>query len=196
MAKPAVRLQALEVALLVGLGAVVLRAAQVQILQGGRYSEEARAQRTVRLTLEARRGGLYDRDGTAIALTQESYHVGVAPNELRDPLRDAAAIAAALHLPPQDVRAALRKRYAYFGGPFSALEVQRIRALRGVHLDAGAEAFLSLSRPSPAPSWAGWARMAGPPGWSTRSTVSSRAGRAPPSRSRTGPAASTNRRRG
>lgn len=149
MAKPAVRLQALEVALLVGLGAVVLRAAQVQILQGGRYSEEARAQRTVRLTLEARRGGLYDRDGTAIALTQESYHVGVAPNELRDPLRDAAAIAAALHVPAQEVRAALRKRYAYFGGPFSALEVQRIRALRGVHLDA------VLKRFYPSPTFAG-----------------------------------------
>lgn len=149
MAKPAVRLQALEIALLVGLGAVVLRAAQVQILQGGRYSEEARAQRTVRLTLEARRGGLYDRDATAIALTQESYHVGVAPNELRDPLRDAAAIAAALHLPAQEVRAALRKRYAYFGGPFSALEVQRIRALRGVHLDA------VLKRFYPSPTFAG-----------------------------------------
>ncbi len=149
MAKPAVRLKALEVALLVGLGAVVLRAAQVQILQGGRYSEEARAQRTVRLTLEARRGGLFDRDGSAIALTQESYHVGVAPNELRDPARDAAAIAGALHLPAQDVRAALRKRYAYFGGPFSALEVQRIRGLRGVHLDA------VLKRFYPSPSFAG-----------------------------------------
>ena len=149
MAKPAVRLQALEVALLAGLGAVVLRAAQVQILQGGRYAEEARAQRTVRLTLEARRGGLFDRDGTAIALTQESYHVGVAPNELRDPGRDAAAIAGALHLPAQEVRAALRKRYAYFGGPFSALEVQRIRGLRGVHLDA------VLKRFYPSPSFAG-----------------------------------------
>jgi cell division protein FtsI (penicillin-binding protein 3) len=149
VAKPAVRLKALEVALLVGLGAVVLRAAQVQILQGGRYSEEARAQRTVRLTLEARRGGLFDRDGSAIALTQESYHVGVAPNELRDPARDAAAIAGALHLPAQDVRAALRKRYAYFGGPFSALEVQRIRGLRGVHLDA------VLKRFYPSPSFAG-----------------------------------------
>lgn len=145
MAKPAVRLRALEVALLAGLTAVVLRAAQVQILQGGRYAEEARAQRTVRLTLEARRGGLFDRDGTAIALTQESYHVGIAPNELRDPLHDAAMIAAALRLPAADVRADLRKRYAYYGGPFSALEVQRVRDLRGVHL----ESVLKRFYPSP-----------------------------------------------
>lgn len=135
MAKPAVRLQALEVALLAGLGAVVLRAAQVQLLQGTRYAEEARARRTEHITLDARRGGLYDRNGTAIALTQETYHVGVAANELRDPSRDAAAIARALRLSPGEVRASLRKRYAYFGGPFGAIDVQRIRELRGVHLE-------------------------------------------------------------
>lgn len=145
MAKPAVRLQALEVALLAGLAAVVLRAGQVQILQGGRYSEEARAQRTVRLTLDAHRGGLYDRDGTAIALTQENYHVGIAPNELRDPTRDGRAIAAALHLSAEDLRTTLRKRYAYFGGPFSAVEIQHIRTLRGVHL----EPVLKRFYPSP-----------------------------------------------
>jgi cell division protein FtsI (penicillin-binding protein 3) len=149
VAKPAVRLQALEVALLAGLGAVVLRAAQVQLLRGGRYAEEARAQRTVRLTLEARRGGLFDRDGAPIALTQESYHVGVAPNELRDPRSDAAAIARALHLPASEVREELRKRYGYFGGPFSAVEVQRIRGLRGVHLDPVMKRFY------PSPTFAG-----------------------------------------
>ena len=135
MAKPAVRLQALQVAILAGLGAVVLRAAQVQLLQGNRYAEEARSRRTERITLDARRGGLYDRNGTAIALTQETYHVGVAANELRDPPRDAAAIARALRLPLDQVRAGMRKRYAYFGGPFGAVDVQKIRSLRGVHLE-------------------------------------------------------------
>jgi cell division protein FtsI (penicillin-binding protein 3) len=148
MAKPAVRLQALEVAILVGLAAVVLRAAQVQLLQGRRYAEAARTQRTERITLEARRGGLYDRDLTAIALTQETYHVGVAPNELRDPARDAQALARALRLAPAVVRDNLRKRYAYFRGPFTAVDVQRIRQLRGVHLEP------VLNRFYPAPGFA------------------------------------------
>ena len=148
MAKPAVRLQALEVALLGGLALVVLRAGQVQLLQGTRYAEEARTRRTVRIALEARRGGLYDRNGVAIALTQETYHVGVAANELRDPTRDAAAIARALRLPPEVVRAGLRKRYAYFGGPFGAPDVQKIRDLRGVHLEA------VMRRYYPAPDFA------------------------------------------
>lgn len=145
MAKPAVRLQALEVALLAGIAIVVVRAGQVQLLQGRRYAEEARSRRTERITLEARRGGLYDRNGGAIALTQERYHVGVAANELRDPARDAAAIARALRLPLEAVRVGLRKRYAYFGGPFGALDVQKIRDLRGVHL----EPILRRSYPLP-----------------------------------------------
>jgi cell division protein FtsI (penicillin-binding protein 3) len=145
MAKSAVRLQALQVAVLAGLIGVVLRAGQVQVLQGRRYAEEERAQRTERLSLDARRGAVYDRNGTAIALTQETYHVGIAPNELRDPTRDAATIARALHLPPGTILDQLRKRYIYYAGPYSAVEVQRIRALRGVHL----EPVLNRFYPSP-----------------------------------------------
>jgi cell division protein FtsI (penicillin-binding protein 3) len=141
VAKPAVRLKALEIAILAGLGAVVLRAAQVQVLRGKHYEEEARAQRTERLTLDAPRGALYDRNGTAIALTQETYHVGVAPNELRDPGPDALTIARALHLSARVVRDALRKRYAYFGGPYGALDVQHIRDLHGVHLEPVLQRF-------------------------------------------------------
>lgn len=145
MAKPAVRLQALQIAITAGLIGVVLRAGQVQVLQGKRYAEEERAQRTVNLTLDARRGGIYDRNGTAIALTQETYHVGIAPNELRDPVRDAALAARALHLPPGTILDQLRKPYLYYGGPYSAVEVQRIRALRGIHL----EPVLNRFYPSP-----------------------------------------------
>src|SRR5713101_5593927 len=64
------------------------RAVQVQILHGRRWAEEAQAQRTERIVLEARRGALYDRHGTPLAVTQETYHVGIAPNELRDPAAD------------------------------------------------------------------------------------------------------------
>src|SRR5439155_21472829 len=39
------------------------RAAQVQLLQGRRWAEEARARRTERIVLPARRGALLDRHG-------------------------------------------------------------------------------------------------------------------------------------
>src|SRR5881409_1078960 len=135
MARPAVRIQVVEFGVLVGLALLVGRAAQVQILHGRRWAEEAQAQRTERIVLQARRGTLSDRHGTPLALTQETYHVGVAPNELRDPGGDGAVIARQLGLSATAWQQALRKRYAYFAGPFSAPEVQPLRGVRGVHLE-------------------------------------------------------------
>src|SRR5690349_10035271 len=136
MAKLAVRVQVVEFGVFVSLALLVGRAAQVQIVQGRRWSEEAKAQRTERIVLPARRGTLYDRHGTPLAVTQETYHVGVAPNELRDPAADGALITRRLGLAPRSWQEALRKRYAYFAGPYSALEVQPLRTVRGVHLEA------------------------------------------------------------
>ncbi len=136
MAKPAVRLQVVEGAVFVALALLVGRAAQVQIGQGRRWAEEAQAQRTERIVLPARRGMLLDRHGMPLALTQETYHVGIAPNELRDPSADGALICRRLGLTAHGWQQALRKRYAYFAGPYSALEVQPLRTVRGVHLES------------------------------------------------------------
>ncbi len=135
MAKPAVRLRVVEVAVFLGLLLLLGRAAQVQLLQGRRWAEEARARRTERIVLPARRGALLDRHGAPLALTQETYHVGVAPNELRDPAQDGELIARRLGISGRAWQQALRQRYAYFGGPYSALEVEPLRSVRGVHLE-------------------------------------------------------------
>ncbi|HWC73412.1 MAG TPA: penicillin-binding protein [Gemmatimonadales bacterium] len=135
MAKLVVRLRVVEIGLGAALVALVVRAGQVQLVEGRRYAASAAAQRTERVVLDARRGTLYDRHGTAIALTQETYHVGVAPNELRDPARDLAAIGRQLRIPERDIARAETRRYAWFAGPYTALEVQSIRTLRGVHLE-------------------------------------------------------------
>lgn len=148
MAKPLVRLRVIEVGLAVALLALVVRAGQVQLLEGRRYAAAAAAQRTEHVVLAARRGALYDRHGTAIALTQETYHVGIAPNELRAPRPDAAVIARQLRVAPRELDRALQRRYAWFAGPFTALEVQPLRAVRGVHLEP------VLRRFYPAPEFA------------------------------------------
>src|SRR5437588_7139109 len=135
MAKPLVRLRVVEIALGAALVALVLRAAQVQLVEGRKYAAAAKSQRTERVVLEARRGTLFDRHGLGLALTQETYHVGIARNELRDPPRDAATIGRQLRLAPSDVDRAMHRRYAWFAGPFTALEVQSLRAMRGIHLE-------------------------------------------------------------
>ena len=72
--------------------------------------------------LPARRGALYDRNGIPLAITQEFYHVGVAPNELEDIraafvllVRDLGVSAPALNREFQ-----ARKRWIYLHGPFNA----------------------------------------------------------------------------
>src|SRR6266536_2975895 len=135
MAKPLVRLRVVEVGLAAALVALLFRAAQVQLVDGRRYAAAAKAQRTEHVVLDARRGALYDRHGTAIALTQETYHLGIAPNELRDPSRDIGTIVRQLHLPRADLERGLQRRYAWFAGPFTATEVQPLRSMRGVHLE-------------------------------------------------------------
>ena len=135
MARFAVRVQVVEAVMAAGLAVLIARAAQVELIEGGRWSTEARVQRTEQIVLAARRGALVDRHGRPLARTIETYHVGVAPNELHDVERDGALIARQLHLRAEDVTQALARRYAYFAGPFSALEVQALRGMRGVHLE-------------------------------------------------------------
>ena len=135
MATLSVRLQFVAAAMFAGLLALLVRAGEVQLVQGRRWAAEAQAERTERLALPAHRGALLDRNGTPLARTQETYHVGVAPNELRDPDRDARVLGEQLHLSPGAVREALRQHYAYFAGPYGALDVQPLRTLRGVHLE-------------------------------------------------------------
>src|SRR5256885_2866512 len=113
MARSAVRIQVVKFGVLLGLGLLVGRAAQVQFLQGRRWAEEAQAQRTERIVLQARRGTLYDRHGTPLAVTQETYHVGIAPNELRDPTADGALISRRLGLTAHAWQEALRRRDAH-----------------------------------------------------------------------------------
>src|SRR2546425_680657 len=146
MARPAVRIQVVEFGVLVGLALLGGRGAQVQILHGRRWAEEAQAQATERTALRPRRGRVNARHGTPLAVTQETYHVGIAPNELRDPTADGALISRRLGLTAGAWQLALRRRYAYFAGPYSALEVQPLRSVRGVHL----EPVLNRFYPDPA----------------------------------------------
>jgi len=136
MAKPEARIVAMQVCLAAGIAAIVLRAGQLQIFEGPRWSREAEAQRTERAVLPARRGTLYDRNGVPLAITQEFYHVGVAPNELADRRGAVRLLSNQLGLPAGEVERDLgRKKWAYWHGPFTASQIQSLRGVSGIHLD-------------------------------------------------------------
>ncbi|HEU4569694.1 MAG TPA: hypothetical protein VFS07_03910, partial [Gemmatimonadales bacterium] len=107
MAKFDTRLTFVQVGLAAGLVLVLAQSARLQLVRGSTYAAEAERSRTAHEVLPARRGAIRDRNGVPLAITQEYYHVGIAPNELADPGADARTIARALGLPPDRLRRAL-----------------------------------------------------------------------------------------
>ncbi len=88
---------------LVGLGCVA-RAGQLQLAEAEDWRRVAEEQTAAREEVPARRGGLFDRDGTPLALASRKYRGYLAPAETRDPGRAAAEVARLLGLPDRQER--------------------------------------------------------------------------------------------
>ena len=123
--------------------------------------------------------------GTAfpLAITQEFYHVGVAPNELDD-VRSAFILLVrnlGVSAPALDREFQARKRWIYLHGPFTATQVQPLRAVHGIHLTGEFQRFYpsrDLARPIIGVALARPARRASPASSSALdSMLTGRAGR-------------------
>jgi cell division protein FtsI (penicillin-binding protein 3) len=152
MGRAQARIAAVQFGFALGILAILARAVQLQLVQGERWADQAQRQRTERAILPARRGALYDRNGIPLAVSQEFYHVGVAPNELTDPAAAARLLSRTLGVPWNGVARDIRsgKRWLYFHGPFTATQVQALRRVDGVHLSSDFQRFYpsrSLARP-------------------------------------------------
>jgi cell division protein FtsI (penicillin-binding protein 3) len=151
MAKPLARIAAVQFGFALSVAAIVARAAQLQLVQGDRWAEQAQRQRTERVVLPARRGALYDRNGVPLAVSQEFYHIGIAPNELANPRSTGQLLSRQLGVSWPSLQQDLRsKRWIYFNGPFTATQVQRLRRLDGIHLTREFQRFYpsrTLARP-------------------------------------------------
>lgn len=99
------RTQLFAAALAVLATAFVSRAAQLQIVQGGRWQAQAWTQTTETVELPAARGAIFDRNGKALALSRQEYRAFFAPAQSTDTRRDARTITAILDLDrPQSQR--------------------------------------------------------------------------------------------
>ena len=138
MAKPAARIAALQFALLAGLLLVIGRAGYLQLVKGAEFSRVARAQRTVTRELPARRGTIYDRNGTLLAVSEPVYRVQISVNEIRDTQKVVRLASRALHTTPRAIAALFKKgaeRYPYFHGPFREAEIAPLRGIPGVRFE-------------------------------------------------------------
>jgi cell division protein FtsI (penicillin-binding protein 3) len=152
MAKPTARIAAVQFGFVLGMVAILGRAAQVQIVEGDDWAKEAARKRTERVVLPAKRGDLYDRNGVPLAITQEFYHVGIAPNELEDIPTAFRALVRSLGVSGAELDREFRSRkpWIYLHGPFSATQVQALRQTKGIHLEGEFQRFYpsrDLARP-------------------------------------------------
>jgi cell division protein FtsI/penicillin-binding protein 2 len=76
--------------LLLGLGLVAGRLAFLQVVHGAEYAEQARRQYESKVTLQAERGALYDRNGNLLATNAASYSFAVDPKHVENPKKLAA----------------------------------------------------------------------------------------------------------
>src|SRR5687767_12935469 len=152
MARPAARIAVVQAGFALGVLALLARAVQLQIVDGEHWAQVAESKRTERRVLPARRGALYDRNLVPLAITQEFYHVGIAPNELDDPGSAFRTIVRSLGVPaaPLDREFRSRKRWLYLHGPFNATQVQPLRDVDGIHIEGAFQRFYpsrDLARP-------------------------------------------------
>lgn len=112
-------------------------------MQGSRWRVRAGDQHTALVSLPARRGALLDRNGVPLAISQETFTIGVAPRELDDHARAARLLAAVTGRPQAEIAATLRRNRVWleWPGPYTWEQIQPVRTLRGVHLSRRLERF-------------------------------------------------------
>jgi cell division protein FtsI (penicillin-binding protein 3) len=128
-----------------GLGVIVSAAFGIQVERGDEWRELAEKQRQRRLHIAPKRGTIYDRNGTPLAVSVEVPSVSVDAYEMLRRVDDAnlqafldqaaQRIAQALSIEPQRVRDKLarRRRFAWLKRRVTAEQVEAIRSLgRGV----------------------------------------------------------------
>ena len=90
------RIYVVAAVLLIGLVVVAVRLIKLQVIDGDQYATIARRQYESRVTLQAERGTLFDRNGNLLATNSTSYSFAVDPTHVEHPRTLAAAFQRAL----------------------------------------------------------------------------------------------------
>jgi cell division protein FtsI (penicillin-binding protein 3) len=117
--------------------AVLVRAGQVQVVQGNHWQELALRQQRAAQEIPASRGRILDREGVPLVETQEQFEVGVAPREVRTGDAEAVkqALQSALDLSERRARRIVESddRWIHLGRFPPSVQAE-LRGLRGVYL--------------------------------------------------------------
>jgi cell division protein FtsI (penicillin-binding protein 3) len=134
--------------LIVGFAGVVLvRAAQLQLIEGARYGEAAERQATMSSRVNAKRGVIQDRHGAELAITVDVDSVYAEPRRIEDPAGAAKRLAPILSLDERKLLGKLsnERAFTYLVRRVDAGTAEKVRALklRGVGIMQEPKRFYS-----------------------------------------------------
>ncbi len=114
--------------------AILVKAANVQLVHGRDWRDKAERQQTSERTVPAPRGEIYDATHRVLAQSREMVRLEIAPREVTEPAKLRRALAA-LHLDPALIARATNPsaKYLTVPGRFLAVDAADAMALKGVH---------------------------------------------------------------
>jgi cell division protein FtsI (penicillin-binding protein 3) len=118
-------------------GAVLLRAADVQVRQADRWRAAAEAQHQKTIEIAAPRGRILDRDGVPLAESREVVRVSIAPNELKDRARAIKLLTSALRLSTSEAKRHTdpADRWSVIRGSYDPSVLETLEGVRGIYLE-------------------------------------------------------------
>jgi cell division protein FtsI (penicillin-binding protein 3) len=118
-------------------GVLLARAIELQVVEVADWREAANRQQLTQSAVPAERGSILDRDGIPLALSQETFQVGVAPHELRDREASATLLQEVLHLSSAEAGriTASERRWITLPGRYPPTVRESLAGRPGVYLE-------------------------------------------------------------
>jgi cell division protein FtsI (penicillin-binding protein 3) len=128
---PTKRLIFLAGVLFLWVGGVCFRLVQMQVLHYGDWEQRALRQQSRTITVEPRRGVIYDRNGSELAMSIDVDSIFAVPSEIPEPETTASILGNVLHLDPQDILAHMKasRNFAWVLRRVDAETSERVRNL-------------------------------------------------------------------
>ena len=118
-------------------GGLLARAADLQVAEGAKWRQKADDQHRMESEVAAERGAIVDRDGVPLALSHETFSVGVAPHELEDRTAAASSLEAVLQLSGAEASRITSSDgpWVNVAGRFPPAVREALAGLQGVYLE-------------------------------------------------------------
>src|SRR5437867_2162445 len=113
ISRSVVRLYIFGGILLLWVGVIVVRLAQLQLVRYGDFQQQAQRQQQRSISVAPRRGVIFDRSGHELAMSVAVDSVFAVPSEIADPETASEVLAKVLALDAAEIRARLKASHAF-----------------------------------------------------------------------------------